>query len=250
VVILCSPKRPCACRMEGVSAMHNKKTDFAYQMVYRYLLRLTNEVPTGSTVKLPSLRLLARRLRVSISTVQNAYSLLEKEGRICSVPKSGYFAVPHPSNDIPFEGEGLIERYHASTRRADMFVFAADEPTLLESLDGTLLNLERDLMRQYPCQPDPRFQPFGEVELRAALAASYTSSAEHCWHPDNVFVGPDKTSMLKTVLHALQLRNSTVLVQSPCAWSILHTLQSFGIRIIELASMPKGSSISLDSMPC
>lgn len=58
--------------MDGVCPMNNNKTDFAYQMVYRYLSRLTNELPGGPAVKLPSLRLLARRLRVSISTVQNA----------------------------------------------------------------------------------------------------------------------------------------------------------------------------------
>jgi DNA-binding transcriptional regulator YhcF (GntR family) len=31
---------------------------------------------------------------VSISTVQNAYALLEKEGRVRSAAKSGYFVVP------------------------------------------------------------------------------------------------------------------------------------------------------------
>lgn len=218
----------------------NNKTDFAYQMVYRYLSRLTNELPGGPAVKLPSLRLLARRLRVSISTVQNAYALLEKEGRICSVPKSGYYALPQPCNDIHCEGEGLLERYQASARRPDMFVFGADEPTLLQSLDGALLNLERDLMRHYPCQPDPRFQPFGDVELRTALAAYYTSSTERCWHPDNVFIGPDKTGVLKTVLKALQLRDCAVLVESPCGWNILRTLQSFGIRVIELCADAQG----------
>jgi DNA-binding transcriptional MocR family regulator len=215
--------------------MNNNKTDFAYQLVYRYLLRLINELHSGPAVRLPSLRLLARRLRVSISTVQNAYSLLEKEGRICSVPKSGYYALPNPCHDLACEGEDLLGRYHASARRPDMFVFGADEPTLLQSLDGPLLNLERELMRQYPCQPDPRFQPFGDIELRTALAARYTSSTEHCWHPDNVFVGPDKTGVLKTVLQALQLAGSAVLVESPCGWSILRTLQSFNIRVVEIA---------------
>jgi DNA-binding transcriptional MocR family regulator len=168
------------------------------------------------------------------------YSLLEKEGRICAVPKSGYFALPHPCNDIPCEGNDALERYHASARRPDMFVFGADEPTLLQSLDGALLNLERDLIRHYPCQPDPRFQPFGDIELRAALAASYTSSTEHCWHPDNVFIGPDKTSVLKNVIEALQLRDCAVLVESPCGWNILRTLQSFGIRVIELCADAEG----------
>ncbi|WP_133750281.1 PLP-dependent aminotransferase family protein [Pseudomonas sp. LP_7_YM] len=220
--------------------MNKDKTDFAYQMVYRYLSRLTHELPAGPAVKLPSLRLLARRLRVSISTVQNAYSLLEKEGRICSVPKSGYYALPQPCNDIHCEGEDLLERYQASTRRADMFVFGADEPTLVQSMDTALLSLERDLMRHYPSQSDPRFQPFGDIELRAALAAHYTSCAQHCWHPDNVFIAPDKTGVLKTVLKALQLRDCAVLVESPCGWSILRTLQSFGIRVIELCTDVEG----------
>lgn len=61
--------------MDGVCPMENNKTGFAYQQVYRYLSRLTNELPEGPAVKLPSLRLLARRLRVSISTVQNAILL-------------------------------------------------------------------------------------------------------------------------------------------------------------------------------
>ncbi|WP_296257953.1 MULTISPECIES: PLP-dependent aminotransferase family protein [unclassified Pseudomonas] len=220
--------------------MNKDKTDFAYQRVYRYLSRLTHELPEGPAVKLPSLRLLARRLRVSISTVQNAYSLLEKEGRICSMPKSGYYALPQPCNDIHCEGEDLLERYQASARRPDMFVFGADEPTLLQSLDVALLTLERDLMRHYPCQADPRFEPFGDIELRTALAAYYTSSAERCWHPDNVFIGPDKTGVLNTVLTALQLRDCAVLVESPCGWNILRTLQSFGIRVIELCTSVEG----------
>lgn len=220
--------------------MTHDKTDFAYQMVYRYLDRLINELAEGPAIKLPSLRLLARRLRVSISTVQNAYALLEKQGRICSVPKSGYYALPQPRTEIQCEGDDLLGRYQAGARRVDMFVFGADEPTLLHSLDGTLLSLERDLMRQYPCAPDPRFQPFGDSELRSALAAHYTTSAERCWHSDNVFIGPDKTSILKTVLKALQLRGSAVLVESPCSWTILRTLQSFGARVIEVCADAEG----------
>jgi DNA-binding transcriptional MocR family regulator len=66
---------------EGVHRMNHNKTDFAYQLVYRYLLRLINEVNSGPAVRLPSLRSLARRLRVSISTVQNACQLITREGR-------------------------------------------------------------------------------------------------------------------------------------------------------------------------
>ncbi|WP_259740988.1 winged helix-turn-helix domain-containing protein, partial [Pseudomonas poae] len=71
-----------------------RQADFAYQAVYRYMINLINEVSLEIPVKLPSLRQLSARLNVSISTIQYAYSLLEKEGRVYSVAKSGYFAWP------------------------------------------------------------------------------------------------------------------------------------------------------------
>ncbi|ALI04005.1 hypothetical protein AO353_24120 [Pseudomonas fluorescens] len=49
-----------------------RETDFAYQAVYRYLTSLINEMATEAPIKLPSLRQLADRLNVSISTIQYA----------------------------------------------------------------------------------------------------------------------------------------------------------------------------------
>uniref|UniRef100_UPI0013C306AF GntR family transcriptional regulator n=1 Tax=Pseudomonas viridiflava TaxID=33069 RepID=UPI0013C306AF len=96
------------------------KTDFAYQAVYRYLPRLVNEAQATSPLKLPSLRQLAKRLKVSISTVQSAYSMLEKERRVCSVPKSGYYSVPVDSTESHAEsdsGGSLLDLYCRSARR-------------------------------------------------------------------------------------------------------------------------------------
>jgi DNA-binding transcriptional MocR family regulator len=50
----------------------NDRPYFAYQAVYRYLNRLVDNAPCGSVTKLPSLRHLALRLKVSVSTVQYA----------------------------------------------------------------------------------------------------------------------------------------------------------------------------------
>jgi DNA-binding transcriptional MocR family regulator len=214
------------------------KTDFAYQAVYRYIARLVNEVQADSTKKLPSLRQLARRLRVSISTIQSAYALLEKEGRVCSVPKSGYFAVPLISADdsrIDGAGEGgLLDTYLRHARRPGMTLLGTDQPTLVQSLDEQLLLTERELLRQYPRPHDPGFQPFGDLELRNVLAARYTSDAQHGWYPENVYVGPDLPGMLQAVVETLQLRGAAVLVESPCPWSVLQLLQSLNVRVIEL----------------
>src|SRR5471032_3071831 len=155
-----------------------KHSDFAYQAVYRYLVSLISEVETDARVRLPSLRQLAVRLNVSISTIQYAYSLLEKEGRVYSVAKSGYYSLPVASMGPMTSGNDLLETVYAYASRPEMLVLSADEPALLHPLDSPLLMLERELLRQYPRQPPLAGQPCGELELRTALAARYTRSEE------------------------------------------------------------------------
>ena len=93
-----------------------RETDFAYQSVYRYLTCLISELVSDSRVRLPSLRELAGRLSVSISTIQYAYALLEKEGRVYSVAKSGYYALPVAPTSTLYDSSAL--RTSMAGRRA------------------------------------------------------------------------------------------------------------------------------------
>ena len=210
-----------------------RQVDFAYQAVYRYMINLINEVSLETPVKLPSLRQLSNRLNVSISTIQYAYSLLEKEGRVYSVAKSGYFAWPVAANPQMAVGADLLERLYAAARRPSMVVLSGDEPALLGSLDGDLLALERQLVRRYPQQLQPWSQPCGVWELRAALAARYTSSPTHCWQADEVYIGADLQGVLEILIDALGLRGAVVVTESPCDYLILRLLQGAGVRVIE-----------------
>ncbi|TFY87420.1 PLP-dependent aminotransferase family protein [Pseudomonas kairouanensis] len=227
-----------------------RQADFAYQAVYRYMISLINEVSTDARVKLPSLRQLAARLNVSISTIQYAYSLLEKEGRVYSVAKSGYYAWPMTANLLTGVGGDLLDRLYAAARRPGMVVLSGDEPTLLASLDGTLLRLERELVRQYPHQLQPWSQACGVWELRAALAARYTSSPTRCWHADDVYIGADLRGVLAILIDVLGLRGTSVIVESPCDWLILRLLQDAGVRVIELPWLPDGrlDVVTLDQL--
>lgn len=218
-----------------------RENDFAYQAVYRYLTNLINEVGAETPIKLPSLRHLAERLSVSISTIQYAYSLLEKEGRVYSVAKSGYYALPVPLNAAYCGGSDLLESLYVSARRPGMLVMSTDEPAQLQSLDSPLLLLERELVRQYPRQQQPHSQPCGELELRTALAARYTTSASRCWHADDVYIGADLRGVLEILIAVLGLKGATVLVESPCDWVILRLLQAAGVKVIELPLAVDGS---------
>ncbi|AZF05419.1 PLP-dependent aminotransferase family protein [Pseudomonas sp. R5-89-07] len=211
-----------------------RQADFAYQAVYRYMINLINEVSREKPVKLPSLRQLSTRLKVSISTIQYAYSILEKEGRIYSVAKSGYFAWPVAANAQMLASGDLLERLYAAARRPAMVVLSGDEPALLGSLDGALLTLERQLIRRHPHHLQSHSQPSGVWELRAALAARYTSSPTRCWQADEVYIGADLRGVLEILIDVLGLKGTVVVVESPCDYLILRLLQGAGVRVIEL----------------
>jgi len=218
-----------------------RETAFAYQAVYRYLTCLINESAGDTRTRLPSLRNLAERLNVSISTIQYAYSLLEKEGRVYSVAKSGYYALPVSSINLLRSGKDLLETVYVNTRRPGMLVLSADEPSLLQPLDSPLLLMERELLRQYPRDPQPSAQPCGELELRTALAARYTTSPVRCWHADDVYIGADLRGVLEILITVLGLKDATVVVESPCDWAILRLLQASSVRVIELPLQADGS---------
>jgi len=217
-----------------------RQTDFAYQAVYRYLTHLISELGADCRVRLPSLRQLSERLNVSISTIQYAYSLLEKEGRVYSVAKSGYYALPMACTSVINSGSDLLESLYSGARRPGMLVLSADEPAALQPLDSPLLLLERELVRQYPRQPQLPPQPCGEHELRTAVAARYTTSASRYWHADDVYVGADLRGALELLIGVLNLKGAAVLVESPCDWSILRLLQAADVRVIEVPVQADG----------
>jgi DNA-binding transcriptional MocR family regulator len=217
-----------------------RQNGFAYQAVYRYLNLLIDESDCDRTVRLPSLRHLADRLNVSISTIQYAYSLLEKEGRVFSVAKSGYYAQTAPSLISTGSADDLLEAVYVNARRAGMCVLSADDPASLQPLDSPLLMLERELLRQYPRQPLLQMQPCGELELRTVLAARYTTCAVNGWQADDVYIGADLRGVLEILISVLQLRGATVLIESPCDWMILRLFQAFEVQVIELPLQADG----------
>ncbi|TDV41641.1 DNA-binding transcriptional MocR family regulator [Pseudomonas helmanticensis] len=218
----------------------SRENDFVYQAVYRYLTLLIDEAGSSAAVRLPSLRQLADRLNVSISTVQYAYSLLEKEGRVYSIAKSGYYAQALHVMDAPESGSDLLETVYVNARRPGMCVLSADDPASLQPLDSPLLMLERELLRQYPRQPQALVQPCGELELRTVLAARYTSSTANYWRADDVYIGADLRGVLEILISVLELRRATVIVESPCDWVILRLLAAAEVRVIELPLLAGG----------
>ncbi len=65
----------------------------------------------GEGEALPSLRLLARDLRVSVITTKRAYEELEREGFIATVPGKGCFVAPRNLELVREEGRRQVEEH-------------------------------------------------------------------------------------------------------------------------------------------
>jgi DNA-binding transcriptional MocR family regulator len=211
-----------------------KDASFAYQAVYHYLVGLIETATGANEQKLPSLRQLAERLGVSVSTTKYAYALLEDEGRIHAKARFGYFTRAVSAMPVTPRSGNLLDNVFASARQPGMLALSSDAPAMLLSLQQPLLMIERELTRQYPQSRAPLYQPFGEAELRAAVAERYTRSAENHWQAEQVYIGADLRSVFELSLTALDLNGSVALVESPCSWAILRQLQAARIRVIEI----------------
>ena len=212
----------------------NNKPQYTYQAVYRYLLDRIEAAPCDVEQRLPSLRDLASRLGVSVSSTKYAYALLEDEGRVHARPKLGYFTRTRVAPVGTQYPANLLDSVFASARQPGMLALGSDAPAMLLSLEQPLLMIERELARQYPRAQAPLYQPFGEPELRSVLADRYTRSAQHYWQADQVFIGADLRSVFELALRALDLEGQLALVESPCNWTVLRQLQAAGMSIIEV----------------
>ncbi|MNO73333.1 putative HTH-type transcriptional regulator YjiR [compost metagenome] len=210
------------------------KPSYTYQAVYRYLLDRIEAAPCDVEQRLPSLRELAQRLSVSVSSTKYAYALLEAEGRVYARPKQGYFSRTRAPAMRGQHSPSLLDTVFASARQPGMLALGSDAPAMLLSLQQPLMMIERELARQYPHSLAPLFQPFGEPELRSVLADRYTRSAQHYWSADQVFIGADLRSILDLSLRALDLEGQVALVESPCNWAVLRQLQAARMTIIEV----------------
>ncbi|MGB8974334.1 MAG: aminotransferase class I/II-fold pyridoxal phosphate-dependent enzyme, partial [Pseudomonas capeferrum] len=210
------------------------KPGFTYQAVYRYLLDWIEAAPCDVEQRMPSLRDLAQRLSVSVSSTKYAYALLEDQGRVIARPKRGYFTVTRSAPLLREPSASLLDTVFASARQPGMLALGSDAPAMLLSLDKPLLMIERELARQYPRAQAPLYQPFGEPELRSVLAGIYTRSAQLCWQAEHVFIGADLRSMLELAVRALNLEGEVALVESPCSWAVLRQLQAARMTIIEV----------------
>lgn len=213
--------------------------------------------------RIPSIRATSRRLSVSVTTVIEAYRLLEDRGLIESRPQSGFFArdtsfARQSSPSLPPEPE--IRNVPMKPVRVRVWDYLSSTLGALRPDDAVPLGggvsspeflpveeLSRMLARIIRNRPDNssryEFAP-GNERLRAAIARrAFDAGCD--LSPEDVVITTGATEALTLGLRAVTKPGDAVAVESPCYFGILHLLQRLDLRAIELSTDPRhGMSVS------
>ena len=197
----------------------NEKTA-AYMQLYEQLRRdlVSGELPRGT--KLPSKRMLAGELGVSLVTVEHAYALLIDEGYLEPRERSGCYAAfggaPRHEEPLP----PVAEPPSAQAAPED-FPFSV----LARTMRRVLSERGRSILTK---SPGP-----GTAELRRAIAAYVRRSRALTVDPERIVVGAGAEYLYGLIVQLLG-RETLFALEDPCYARIRQVYEANGARCLSL----------------
>jgi DNA-binding transcriptional MocR family regulator len=210
--------------------------------------------------RIPSVREMSRQRDVSISTVLQAYYLLEARGLILARPRSGFYVradlpsdLPEPEISSPGPDPTQVSMrelismvVRAETLQPDLIQLGAAHPNpslaATQELNRTLTSVARrmgDAGGLYDYPP-------GCERLRRQIARRYLVSGCSL-SPDDIIVTCGCSESVNLCLRAVCEPGDVVAIESPICFDALQTLEAIGLQALEIPTHPR-DGISLDAL--
>lgn len=205
----------------------------AYMQIYDQLRRdiASGVLPKGA--RLPSKRLLAQELGVSVITVEHAYELLTDGGYIRPRQRSGYYA--DYGGPAPPVRRAALEDMSAELKSMEDFPFSV----LARTMRRVLSDMDRRILIKSPNAGCP--------ELREALADYLCRSRGIVAAPEQIFVGAG-AEYLYSMAAQLLGRERSFALENPCYEKIRLVYGANGLSCAALPLEEDGiSSTALES---
>lgn len=209
--------------------------------------------------KLPSIRSMSQEHGVSISTVQEAYRLLEREGWIESRYKSGFYVVERAKSapKVDSESQPIPRPMEVTQWTLVMDLLGAhDDPSLMSLGMGTpdvssptlkpLFRKISDIAKKSELTTFGYDSLNGTVELRREIARLSVNSGCRV-HEDEVIVTTGCQEALACAMRVLSTPGDIVAVDSPSFYGSMQTIEALGLKVMEIPTHPE-TGISLDAL--
>jgi len=228
----------------------------------RFAQDLANQIEAGTFPeggRIPALREAAEAHSLSLSTVLQAYRLLETRGLIEARPQSGYYVkfrprseaiepdlTPSREDPTSVSIDALSMQLFHDTLDPDFAKFgaASPDPELLPT--ARLNRIVAELARENAFDLDTSFYPEGAEELRVPIAQRAFGIGCPVG-PDEVVITAGCTEALALGLQALCVPGDLVAIESPTYFGILLILEALHLKAIEIPTRPE-TGISVEAL--
>jgi DNA-binding transcriptional MocR family regulator len=240
------------------SAEEQSEKGLLYEQVASHVAEMITTGALQSGERVPSVRQLCKQLSVSVSTVMQAYRMLEDQKLIRAVPQSGYYVrqsnesiqLPTASANAPYPKEldeiSLSARIAEDMTRPDMLQLGAALP------DSQLLPIDKInklfgyVTREYGSQAHDYAVPPGKLELRRQIAKRLIDSGCSV-NPDDILVTTGATEAISLSLRAVTEPGDVVAIESPTFFFFLDMIRCMKLKVQEIATHPD-TGMDLDAL--
>ncbi len=229
-----------------------------YEQVADRIQSLIREGTLAPGDRLPSVRKLKQQLSVSMSTVLEAYRLLEDRGIITARPQSGYYvkatalALPNePSQSTPPPQVrpvdiSLMLQLLRMGQSPKIIQLGAAVPGVENFPVNTLNRLMGQVMRADPIATHSYSTVPGCEPLRREVAKRMLNAGCSV-APDHVIATAGATEAYYLALRTVTQAGDTVVIESPSYYAVLEAMNSLGLNALELPTHPR-EGISLSAL--
>lgn len=224
--------------------------DHLYLQVADGLEKMINEDVLKIGDKLPSVRVLSDEYGISMGTAFQAYYHLEGKGLIESRPKSGYY--------VRFSYRRYPEL--PKVAQADILSHDISVKEMINTIYGDIASLNDKIINFALAVPDPSLLPAAKINKSVMHALRNSKDAclsyeqtqgnpelrkqiaklSFSWggkiKPDDVVVTSGCLEAMTICLKAVTSPGDTVAVESPNYFGVFQTLESLGLKVVEIPS--------------
>lgn len=234
----------------------------AAQPLYRQVAQRIETMIHGGTFavgdRIPSVRQLSRQLDVSVTTVVEAYRLLEDRRLVEARPQSGYYVrAPEPSAPEPAPTESadegtspevsdLVLRFLRGAQTRGVLALGAAVPHPAYLPVQRLNRLLVQAVRQQPSASQSYDAVAGLEPLRVQIGRR-ALDAGCSLSPDDILTTSGAQAAVHLCLQAVTRPGDTVAVESPTYYGLLEALESLHLHAVEVATHPR-DGVDLDEL--
>lgn len=231
--------------------LNRSVSDFLYQQVIDFILALERSGSLRPGDKLPSLRKLSAQLEVSVPTVKQAYIELERQGRVCARPQSGYYLQAQQLKTLlpmrskwdqceptEIDCRSLIEQVYDALHLPDTVALGISNPVNAHPPDKALARLMRSVISRVSAKAVSYGPVNGDPKLRLNLAFRYQERGIRVNHEDLIITNGAQEA-LSIALQCVAERGDIIAVESPCYFGLIELIESLGMKALEVYTSPE-----------